>query len=71
MNKYLDNTLFIFKMVMSVFYVAIGLAFLFRSGGVGDIIPERYTPILGILLIIYGLFRGYRAYNRNGKYGKY
>jgi hypothetical protein len=62
MSKQLNNVLFIFKMVMSCFYVAIGLTFLFRSGGIAEVIPAQYTPILGVLLIVYGLFRGYRAY---------
>lgn len=58
----MNNVLFVFKMVMSLFYVGIGVMLLFRSGSLGNVIPAQYVPILGFLLIAYGLFRGYRAF---------
>jgi hypothetical protein len=48
---------------MSIVYIAIGISLLFKSEGFGDLIPAQYMPVLGILLIVYGLFRGYRAYS--------
>jgi hypothetical protein len=62
MNNQLTNVLFVFKMLMSIVYVTIGLTLILKSNGIGEIIPAQYAPVLGILLIIYGIFRGYRAY---------
>ena len=49
-------------MVMALVYIILGFAFIFKNEGVGKLIPLEYVPILGVLLIIYGLFRGYRAF---------
>jgi hypothetical protein len=62
MNEQFKNILFIFKMIMSLVYIAIGIGLLFKSEGFGELIPAQYMPVLGIILIVYGLFRGYRAY---------
>jgi hypothetical protein len=62
MNNQLKNVLFIFKMVMSLVYITIGLTFIFKNELTVDIISPQYAPILGALFIVFGLFRGYRAY---------
>ncbi len=67
MNKQMNNLMFIFKMLMSLVYIAIGVSLLFRTEGIGELIPATYTPVLGILIILYGLFRGYRTYTSERK----
>lgn len=67
MNNQLNNVLFIFKMVMSLVYITIGLTFIFKNELTRDIISEQYAPILGVLFIIFGAFRGYRAYTAERK----
>ena len=62
MNEQFKKGLFVFKIVMSLVYIAIGLTIIFRPEGIVKIIPQPYTPVLGALVIFYGLFRGYRAY---------
>ena len=49
-------------MAMSIVYIALGIAFIFKGDGIGNALPVQYMPIVGFLLIIYGVFRGYRAY---------
>ncbi len=70
MNKQLNKALFFFKMLMSLVYIAIGLTLIFKSAEVKDVIPAPYAPIVGILAIAYGLFRGYRAYTLEQKAGE-
>lgn len=62
MDSKFKSVLFIFKMLMSFFYIAIGFTFILKPGKLVDVIPAQYLPILGVLLIAYGLFRGYRGY---------
>jgi hypothetical protein len=47
---------------MALVYIVLGIAFILKKEGVGELIPLEYVPVLGTLLIIYGLFRGYRAF---------
>lgn len=70
----------VFRTVVAVIYVVLGyyVAFLssFDLGYLGDVTPIRF--LLGILFIIYGLFRIWRAYvyyqnneNNGVEYGSY
>ena len=65
-NKRLIFSLFIFKSVMSVFYLAIGVMVLFTDIFTKVFINfniERWWRIpVGVLFCLYGLFRVYRAY---------
>ena len=62
MNEQFKKGLFVFKIVMSLVYIAIGLTIIFRPEGITKLVPQPFTPILGILVVFYGCFRGYRAY---------
>ncbi len=60
-NKF--NAYFIyFKLFMGLVYIALGLYIIFAPPSNDRLIPASYAPVVGILLIIYGLFRAYRAY---------
>lgn len=49
----------IFGIIMIIVYVGVGLLFIFN---VFDIINYTVSAIVGALLIIYGIWRGYRLY---------
>jgi hypothetical protein len=63
MNPQVKKIIFVFKLVMSLVYIAIGLTFVFSPSSMGNIIPIDYMAVVGLLLISYGVFRGYRAYS--------
>ena len=67
MNSRLKYVVYIFKMVMALVYIVLGFAFIFKNEGIGKLVPLEYMPILGVLLIVYGLFRGYRAFSAERK----
>ncbi len=48
-----------FGILMIFVYVGVGLLFIFNIFG---IINYTFSCIIGVLLIIYGIFRGYRLY---------
>jgi hypothetical protein len=48
---------------MAVLYIVIGTAILLRSPVFFNL-PGRYSWMLGLLLIAYGIFRGYKVYQR-------
>jgi hypothetical protein len=62
MSSKFNSALLIFKLLMSLVYIAIGLSFIFSPRDFGTLIPAQYLPILGGLLVAYGIYRGYRAY---------
>lgn len=47
---------------MSIFYLGMGLYFIINANAFQGKIEPEYIKIIGGLLIIYGLFRGYRVY---------
>jgi hypothetical protein len=49
--------------IMALAYIGIGAMFIARSETVFHV-PGEYAVPLGILLIAYGLFRGYKVYQR-------
>ena len=53
-----------FQGFMAIVYVLLGIAILWRSEQLFHI-PETYSIPLGIILIAYGIIRGYRVYQRN------
>jgi hypothetical protein len=53
-----------FQGFMAIVYVLLGIAILWRSEQLFHI-PESYSIPLGIILIAYGIIRGYRVYQRN------
>ncbi|HYG21069.1 MAG TPA: hypothetical protein VD816_19165 [Ohtaekwangia sp.] len=48
---------------MAVLYIGIGTAILLRAADFFNL-PHRYSWMLGLLLIFYGIFRGYKVYQR-------
>ena len=58
----MNNTLFYFRMTMAVVYTAIGVYVLVNNQSLNGIVGETYTPVVGGLILAYGLFRGYNAF---------
>ena len=52
-----------FTAFMSVLYVLVGLFFTF-SELIAKMMNPPYNKVLGIALIVYGCFRGYRVYQK-------
>jgi hypothetical protein len=50
--------------VVAMIYVALGLAVFLQSGKLIQV-PAGYSTPLGLVLIFYGIFRGYRSYQKN------
>lgn len=48
---------------MAVLYIVIGTAILLRPPVFLNL-PGRYSWLLGLLLVVYGVFRGYKVYQR-------
>lgn len=48
---------------MSLIYLMIG-AVMLGGSPLFDNIPRKYTLIMGSIMIVYGLFRGYRVYQK-------
>jgi hypothetical protein len=55
------KVLLILNAVMAFIYAAFGLYFISNPRLI-DSLPPSTNTVIGILLIFYGLFRGYRAY---------
>jgi hypothetical protein len=51
----------VFRIVMVVLYVIVGTTIIFKAKSIGNI-PSSYALILGVFLIFYGLFRGYKIF---------
>lgn len=52
---------------MAVVYVALGVAVAWRADKLLDLSPS-YTLLLGTIMIVYGLFRGYGVYRKYFKH---
>ena len=48
---------------MAVLYIGVGTAILLQAPMFANL-SGHYSWLLGILLIVYGLFRGYKVYQR-------
>lgn len=53
-----------FGVLMTVVYLALGLAMLLRAKELFNF-PESYSLPLGSVLFAYGLFRGYKVYEKH------
>ena len=62
-NTSFANVMKYFGIVMALLYVVAGVSMLVQSDRLFDI-PRNYAIALGIGLIGYGLFRGYRLYQK-------
>lgn len=54
-------------LTMAVVYVLLGIAVAWRADEMFSI-PPSYTLLLGVIMIAYGLFRGYGVYRRYFKH---
>ncbi len=54
-----------FALFMSLIYVAFGAIIAWGSSSVFNKVPTKYSLPMGIILIAYGLFRGYRVYQKH------
>jgi hypothetical protein len=50
-----------FGILMAVVYVAFGLGIIFNPNDIFRKIPPQYSLPLGILMIAYGVYRGFRV----------
>lgn len=57
----MNKALFYFKMTMAVVYTAIGVYILINPNSLRGIVDTTYTPVIGGLVLAYGLFRGYNV----------
>lgn len=46
---------------MAVVYTAIGVYILVNPNSLRGLVGETYSPVIGGLILAYGLFRGYNA----------
>jgi uncharacterized protein YacL len=53
-----------FGAIMVVLYMVIGTTIIFRAPEMRNI-PEVYAVVIGVLLILYGFFRGYKLYRKH------
>jgi|GEM_PF-1372193 len=58
----LQKGLHYFRMSMAVIYTAIGVFILTKPNALKGIVDESYAPIIGALILVYGLYRGYKEY---------
>jgi len=58
----MQNILLGFKMTMAVIYTAIGIYLLTHPNALAGLVTEQISLMLGVILIIFGAFRGYRAW---------
>jgi len=49
-------------MTMAVIYTAIGIYLLTHPNALAGLVTEQISLMLGVILIIFGAFRGYRAW---------
>ncbi|MBT1704942.1 hypothetical protein [Chryseosolibacter indicus] len=52
-----------FGAIMVVLYVVIGTTIIFKAQEIRNV-PETYAKVIGTLLILYGLYRGYKLYRK-------
>jgi hypothetical protein len=60
----LDLVIRSFGIVIALVYVGLGILILWRSTELFPNLPTKYKLPAGSLLIVYGLFRGYRVYQK-------
>ena len=60
----LDLVIRSFGIVIAIVYVGLGILILWRSAELFPNLPAKYALPAGGLLIVYGLFRGYRVYRK-------
>jgi len=56
------NFLLAFKLAMTVIYLGIGIYLITHPNALAEFLNPDMTLIVGVLLIAFGAFRGYRAW---------
>ena len=59
----MESVIKYFALFMSLIYLMIG-AVMVGGSPVFNSIPRKYTLIMGGIMIVYGLIRGYRVYQK-------
>lgn len=57
----MNKTLFYFSMSMAVVYTAIGIYILIHPYSLSILMEASYARIAGVLVLAYGIFRGYNG----------
>jgi len=60
----LDLVIRSFGIVTALVYIGLGVLILWRSTELFPNLPPKYILPAGSLLIVYGIFRGYRVYQK-------
>jgi hypothetical protein len=60
----LESTMKYIGFFVAAIYLVIGVLVLLKPIGLFNI-PEKFVVPLGIVMIVYALFRGYRVYQQN------
>lgn len=58
----IKNILLGFKLTMAVIYMAIGIYLISHPNALAGLLDANISLMVGILLILFGGFRGYRAW---------
>lgn len=58
----MNKTLLYFKITMAVVYTAIGVYIILNAKIIRGLVDEQYAPIIGAIVMSYGLFRGYNIW---------
>ncbi|HVD99155.1 MAG TPA: hypothetical protein VNB90_13185 [Cytophagaceae bacterium] len=67
MNNQVNNAFTFFKLFIALAYIAIGIMLIVQPDSLSALISAKYAPYLGVVVILYGLFRGYRTYTTERK----
>jgi hypothetical protein len=59
----MESTIKYFALFMSLIYLMLGAVLLANSPFFATV-PRTYTLILGGFMVVYGLYRGYRTYQK-------
>lgn len=60
----MKNFLLYFRFFIALFYAGIGIYMIVYSS-TQKLMPPNYSIIFGAILIVYGIFRGYRTYKND------
>jgi len=58
----MKNFLLGFKMTMACLYVSIGIYLLTHPNAISDVFSKNTSLLIGGMLVVFGFFRGYRAW---------
>lgn len=58
----MQNILIGFKMTMAVIYTAIGIYLITHPNALAGLVSKEISFMMGVILILFGAFRGYRAW---------